>query len=563
MRFKLIIIALLVITAVLLQAEIPPETVLVEHSSGSITMGEFNQRLEQIPAMYQGRYQTYEGKVKFLNDLVTEEVFYLEALSLGLDNDPEIEEKVQNQIQSTYYSEYQKFLKETEIKISDDEMYEYFLKNIEDYPGITFEEAKTMVEKTYRQERETEFFTNYDQKLMEKYDITIHENLLDSLDFNDPTTYEPIGDQKYVTSNNSDLEKTISDLKEFYEGLPNRNKMSLLRAESRLNSVKEMTKVSLYYQEAVDAGFQNNEKVLETMPMLRRNLMLRETYNRLVTEQLDVSEQTVREYYDTNLEKFSTKPFRKIQAFGFNDEKSAKKALKIAKKAVKKDNQELLKEVLASSVFEFENGELDHIYKNQIIPKCGRDSLWCDLVWETESGKSNPKDFSEIFLSAQGNYVFFRILEDTLPIATPYDEARIKIENEMRQERSRELFTQEDKRLREKYNVVILEDNLVEKLTPEEYFTNAEKAQKKRRFKDAIYYYDQICKYYANGVDDYKALFMKGFIYSEEMQDKEKAIAVFEQLLEKYPQGELHESAQFMIEELKGNSNILEKMEGN
>jgi hypothetical protein len=513
--------------------------------------------------MYQGRYQSYEGKVKFLDDLVTEEVFYQEALDLGLEDDPVILKKAQNQIQSTYYTEYKNHLIETRIQIEDGELYEYFLENVDEYPGITFDEAKTMVEKKYRSEKAAEFIENYDQKLWDLYEIEINEALLDSLDLNDSEALKPIADQKYLTSNDPQLEKTIADLKEFYEGLPNTNKRPFLQADSRLNSIKEMTKMSLYYQEAIKEGFEDNEVVRETMPMLVRNLMLRETYNRLVTDRLDVTDETVKDYYDNNIEKFSTKAYRKIQAFGFEDEKTAKNQRKHTRKALKKDDSAALNEVLESSVFEFKNGEIDYIYKNNIIPKIGTDSIWCDMVWQEDYGKTDPRELSDVFQNAKGDYVFFRVLEDHVPLPTPYEEAKVKIENEMRQDNSRKLFEQENKRLREKFQVVVYEDNLVEKLTPEEYFTKAEAAQKKRRYKDAIYYYDQICQYYENGSDDYKAMFMKAFLYSEEMNEKDKAISIFEELLQKYPQGDLRESAEFMIEELQGKSDILQKMEEN
>ena len=558
-RLLIIMAVLVVVTAVF--AEITPETVLAKFSQDQITMEEFNQRLSMIPVMYQGRYQSYEGKVKFLNELCTEEMFYQEALTLGLDNDPDIQKKVTNQIKSTYYTEYQKYLKQNEINITDEELYEYFLENLDQFPGVTFDESKKMVENTYRPEVEKEFFEKYDADLWTKYDVTIHEDILDSLDFNDQTTIDPIAEQKYITSNNPDVEKTIADLKELYEGLPNRNKQPFLRKESRLNSVKEMTKMDLYYHEAVMDGFDQNPVVLDTLPMVKRNLMLRETYNRLVTNMIDVNDNTVKEYYDNNLEKFSTKPFRKVQAFGFKDEKSAKNAKKKVKKALKKNDTESLNAVLETSVFEFENGELDHIYKNNIIPKCGNDTLWCEKVWDVDYGKTDPKDLSDIFISAQGKYVFFRVLEDTVPIATPFEEAEVQIENEMMRDRSRELFESADLDLRKKYNLEVIEDNLIEKLSPEEYFTNAENAQKKRRFKDAIYYYDQICEYYQNGSDDYKAMFMKGFLYSEELKDKEKAISTFEELIDKYPKGDLSDDAKYMIDELNGKSNVLENME--
>jgi hypothetical protein len=559
-KSRVLIVTMMVLAGVLAGA-IPPETILAEINGGTITMVDFNQRLEKIPPMYQTRYQTYEGKVKFLEDLVTEEVFFQEALAQGLDNDAVINEKLENQIKATYYTGFQQDLIEEKLQFTDEQLNEFFLNHLEDYPGITFEEARTMVENQYKQEKKEEFLKGYEQELMQEYDIIIREDLLDSLDFNDMSTITPIAGEKYITSNNPELEKNVGELKEFYDGLPNMNKNPFLQKESRLNSVKELVKMDLYYLKAVAAGYDTNSVVLETRPMLKRNLMLREIYNRKVTERVDVSEEKVQSYYNENLDKFSTKAYRKIQAFAFNDLNTAKQNQKLVKKAIKSGKEELWQEILAASVFEFEKGEIDFIYKNNLIPKCGQDSIWCEKVWETAPGKTDPKKLSDIFQSAQGYYVFFRILADTLAVPTPYADARVKIENEMRKSLSLEYFQEADSNLRQKYAVTLYKDNLVEKLTVEEYFTKAEDAQKKRRYNDAVYYYDQICEFYPNSPDSYKALFMKGFLYSEEMNDKEKAIEIFQKVISDYPAGDLHESAAFMIQELKGESNILEKME--
>ena len=90
-------------------------------------------------------------------------------------------------------------------------------------------------------------------------------------------------------------------------------------------------------------------------------------------------------------------------------------------------------------------------------------------------------------------------------------------------------------------------------LSAEELFRLADDAARNRNFNDAITYYDQITANYKNGVDDYKAAFMKAFIVAEEMKNTSLALDLFKSFLRKYPQGELNESAQFMIDSLEGN----------
>jgi len=89
-------------------------------------------------------------------------------------------------------------------------------------------------------------------------------------------------------------------------------------------------------------------------------------------------------------------------------------------------------------------------------------------------------------------------------------------------------------------------------MTAEELFTQADNAARQRNYRDAIVYYDQIINHYKNNVDDYKASFMKAFLVAEEMKQTDLALQLFREFLQKYPTGDLNESAQFMIDSLEG-----------
>ena len=75
---------------------------------------------------------------------------------------------------------------------------------------------------------------------------------------------------------------------------------------------------------------------------------------------------------------------------------------------------------------------------------------------------------------------------------------------------------------------------------------------RQRNFKDAIMFYDQIINNFKNNSDDYKASFMKAFLVAEEMKQTDLALQLFKDFLQKYPAGDLNESAQFMIDSLEG-----------
>ncbi len=67
----------------------------------------------------------------------------------------------------------------------------------------------------------------------------------------------------------------------------------------------------------------------------------------------------------------------------------------------------------------------------------------------------------------------------------------------------------------------------------------------------AIQEYKRFLRLYPDSKDRYKAQFMIGFVYSENLKDKGKAVTSYQSVLDNYPGCDLIESAKFMIEHLK------------
>lgn len=88
----------------------------------------------------------------------------------------------------------------------------------------------------------------------------------------------------------------------------------------------------------------------------------------------------------------------------------------------------------------------------------------------------------------------------------------------------------------------------------EELFTYAQQAQENNEPIEAIRAYRELTDTYPQGEHTPKALFMIGFVYSEQVADSGKAIEAFEDFLERYPEHELSESAGFMVKALKGET---------
>jgi tetratricopeptide (TPR) repeat protein len=83
-----------------------------------------------------------------------------------------------------------------------------------------------------------------------------------------------------------------------------------------------------------------------------------------------------------------------------------------------------------------------------------------------------------------------------------------------------------------------------------EFFDYAQRLQDEGKFELAIRLYDEISKFFPEGPNREKALFLKGFVYSEELKDYSKAKEIYRQFLQDYPESELRDDAEYMLENM-------------
>jgi len=537
--------------------QVADSTVVAEFKGGKITMGNLNKRLSQIPPMYKAKYETVDGKNELLDMICTEEVFYLEALAQKIMDQDNFFDRIADQVKNTYFSEYRKDLLKDAISLTDEEKRAYFKENHDQYKDRTFEEAEKMIETKLKPEKENAFIEKRKQELIKKYDIMINYDVLLKINITAPDSNEVIIDEKIITSSNPEINRTVGDLIATLDILSKRTQISLRTDDGKKQYIEKLAKSDVFYLDALEKGYDKNPMIAANVNQIERNMALRTVYNILVVESIDTSDEKLQEYYNTNIKEFSTLAHRKIQTFGFDTKKIAVKMRKTIKKLIKKNKEaEIVALIAENSVYSKGDGILDHIYDNGIIPGMGKDQVYCDMVWKTK-----PEDLSDIFQNSKEKYVFFRILEDVVATAKPFEEEQAAIKKSLMRTLSKEKFENVKKKLETKFALVTYPDRMIVRLSAEEYFNKAEAAQKRRRFNDAIFYYDEIMKYHKNNKDDYKAMFMKGFLYAEELKDTDNAIAIFEEFLTSYPEGDLSESAQYMLSSLKNKEDMIESIE--
>lgn len=414
-----------------------------------------------------------------------------------------------------------------------------------------FDEVKNEVERLYSADKEAEIRKQLIDELASKYQTNLDTFALQRLDFTKADTSSRYAQTQLIRSPFPEISFTIKDFADEIYSMPEPRKQMLTSYESRKQYLIEIMHNNLMYYDALQKGYAEHPELREQLARIKMVGALREYFKRNVAEQVAVSDEEVREVYDKEKdEKYLIRASARIYQFAFDDKATAEE---VYQKALNlKSEEEFAKLSEEYSASQTRGGRLGPIYEGGTIPGIGPDSVYVSKIFSTPEG-----EFSDIFRNARGEYVFFKVLSYKPASYQPFERIAPTIENRLYREKQEERFAKLQEQIKEKYNLVIYPEKLEKKLPIDSLYKLAEQKMAEERYSSALRYYDQIIKYYPNGKDDYKALFMKGFIYSEYLNNPAKAQEAFEKVLA-YPEGDLHESARYMMNALQGKDDVME-----
>ncbi|KPL04484.1 MAG: hypothetical protein AMJ90_00645 [candidate division Zixibacteria bacterium SM23_73_2] len=87
-----------------------------------------------------------------------------------------------------------------------------------------------------------------------------------------------------------------------------------------------------------------------------------------------------------------------------------------------------------------------------------------------------------------------------------------------------------------------------------EFYDFAQESQNSGKPELAIDLYQQTIDFFPESSNKYKALFLTGFVYSEQLQDYDKAKEAYQKVMDYYPDCDLADDAKFMLENLGSDS---------
>ena len=130
--------------------------VLAEVNGGSITTGDFNRELKNLPEYLKAMADTPEGRKEMLDTMVIRELILQQATKDGLDKGAEIEEKLKDLKKRLVVESFLKKKVETESQVSDADLQKFYEQNKEKFKTGEQIKASHILVKTEKEAKDVQ-----------------------------------------------------------------------------------------------------------------------------------------------------------------------------------------------------------------------------------------------------------------------------------------------------------------------------------------------------------------------------------------------------------------------
>jgi EpsD family peptidyl-prolyl cis-trans isomerase len=349
-----------------------------------------------------------------------------------------------------------------------------------------------------------------------------------------------------------DYRITEEQMQRRFDELPEQQKNMFKGMEGQAKFVDELIDQHLLYQAALDDKIEQDEDVKDRVRWLTMNLIVGEYYKKEIADKVKVDDSQIAAYYSDHKEEFYQAPVMRAQYLFTVD---SLKAVAWEKRLAKGENFSTIakaesEDKATASVL----GDLGYFNPGGFIKSVGSSDIFSRAIEKLDVGQISP------IIHFERGFAIVKITEKNPEHTQTLEEARRTIISKLRGEKEKADYERVVEKLKEKYPS---ENYIREKLerttrTAEELWQMAQLEQDPHK---RIQFYRDIVNAYPNDKNAPQALFMIGFVYAEELQDTRQAQRTFDELMEKYPQSEMVESAKWMIENMESAHPKIESFE--
>jgi peptidyl-prolyl cis-trans isomerase C len=333
---------------------------------------------------------------------------------------------------------------------------------------------------------------------------------------------------------------TESELRQKLAELPPFTRQQFQGPEGTIDFLERLVDEEVLFQAAERAGYAESPEVQKALEAIKRRSMIQAFYREEIEATVEVDEDDVVAYYEEHDEQFQRRgrvKFRHIMS-------ASRSAAAAARDRVLggEDFASVARDVSTDTATREAGGLMSSIHIGDELQKVGMDKEFIENLFVWKVG-----EVSEPLRSNNGWHIV-RLEEKVDPGTKPLDEVRDQIVQSLKPAEVRQRYEDVLGELKERYNAEINESVFRSRpRTEEELFTLAQDTDDPLQ---RLNFYSELVFNYPEGEHAAEAQFMIGFIHAEELENYEAARNAFERVMAEYPDSDLVESAQWMIENM-------------
>jgi hypothetical protein len=345
--------------------------------------------------------------------------------------------------------------------------------------------------------------------------------------------------------NKDDLAAKIEDwtltkdfLYRYIDKLPANKKEEYNTPQGRAELTEQIMGDEFFYREALRNDMEARDDVHKQIENAKRNILIQAYYKEYVENRARPSEEELLQYYNSHQDAYTTLPAVRA-AHIFSESKERLEDLKARIEAGEKFTT-LARKYSEDKLTGYDGGDLGYFNPGGYIRGVGFSEAFSDTVFKMEAKKLyGPIKWDKGY---------------SLVVVQEKKPARLREFSEVRKEISDQLMRQNIERVKRQviheisenydWNNYMEEYYLSIQRTPEELFEYAQSAGDPY---ERIRAFEEIVEKFPEDQHAPQALFMVGFVHLEELHDKKSATFTFRKVLDMYPDSDVADSAEWML----------------
>jgi peptidyl-prolyl cis-trans isomerase C len=346
--------------------------------------------------------------------------------------------------------------------------------------------------------------------------------------------------RRQVVARVGNVEFTVADIDQRMAELPPYVQQQFAGLEGKKELLDRMVEEEVMFQASRRAGYETHPDVTRAVDAVKRRTMIQAYYAADIEGVVEVPEEDVVAYYEEHDEQFQRRARIKFRHIMTNTRAEAAAARQRVLGG--EDFASVARDVSIDPGTKQAGGLTRPIALGDGLPSAGMSADLIEQLFDLKVG-----EVSDPLRSDKGWHVV-RLEEKTEAGTKPLEEVRDQIVRSLLPIKTREHYEVVLEDLKRELNATVDQEAFrPQTRTEEELFTLAQETEDPVQ---RLAYYGELVMGYPDGEHADEAQFMIGFIQAEELQNYDAARNAFERLLSEYPDSELKDSANWMIENM-------------